>query len=220
MSFGPNVQKEEVGSQATPLAEDFLKILQGELSTSFGTGVGPSQRESGTALRQFIQTLQGDVTGGGTAGIGDTTGSQRLIKGLEVGSQARTARSVGDLREQSGILNQRFGSSLAQGEALLRSEADASLDQLIGGIQEGQRQFDVGAEQTDEQIRQGSQQLLLQSIQGLFGQGQASLDFFRQLTSLGIFPEELIVSPSIEGQLLSGGIDIAASFAGAGRGGS
>ena len=57
---GPRVDQVQPASQATPLAEDFLKILQGQLSSgAFGTGVGPLQREAGTALRQFITALQG-----------------------------------------------------------------------------------------------------------------------------------------------------------------
>jgi hypothetical protein len=175
-AFGPGVQKEEVTSQATPLAEDFLKVLQGQLSSdAFGTGVGPLQRESGTALRQFISALQGGQGG-------QSEGLTKLIGGLE----ARTERSVGDLREQSGILGQRFGSSLAQGEGVLRSEADAQ----IGALQEQGRQFDTTA--------------LFQAIQGLFGQGEANIDPFRQFASLGIMPEEIIVSPSTATQVVAG----------------
>lgn len=180
---GPNVQREEQVSQATPLAENFLEILQGQLSSgAFGTGVGPLQREAGTALRQFITSLQGPG--------GVSAGSARLIEGLEATSQARTERSAADLREQGGITGARFGTSLASGEALLRSEAGASLDQLIGGIQEQGRQFDVG--------------LLLQSIGQLFGQGQANLQPFQQFSALGILPEELIVSPSTTTQVITG----------------
>ncbi len=180
---GPNIESEEVTSQATPLAEDFLSILQGQLSSgAFGTGVGPLQREAGTALRQFIQSLRGQG--------GVSEGSARLIGGLESASQARTERGVADLREQGGILGTRFGSSLAQGEALLRSESGAALDQLIGGIQEQGRQFDIG--------------LLLQSIGQLFGQGQANIQPFQQFAELGIFPEEIIVSPSTGTQIVTG----------------
>ncbi len=188
-AFGPDVQQVDVGSQATPLAEDFLAVLQGQLSSdAFGTGVGPLQREAGTALRQFIESLQS-----GQGGV--SAGSEKLIAGLTAGSEARTERGVGDLREQGGITGQRFGSSLATGEALLRSESSASLDQLIGGIMESGRQFD-----TD---------LLLQSIAQLFGQGQANIDPFMQFAGMGIFPDETIVSPSTFTQIA----DAAAGFA-------
>ena len=180
---GPNIQREEVTSQATPLAEDFLKILRGQLSSgAFGTGVGPLQREAGTALRQFISALQGPG--------GVSEGSDRLIEGLEASSAARTERSAADLREQGGITGTRFGTSLAQGEALLRSESGAALDQLIGGIQEQGRQFDTGQ--------------LLQAIQALFGQGEANIATTERFAGLGILPEEIIVSPSTGTQIVTG----------------
>ena len=79
------------------------------------------------------------------------------------------------MREQGGILGQRFGSSLATGEALLRSEADASLDQLIGGILEQGRQFDTG--------------LLSQTIGQQFGFGSTlrDQDFRNQQSSIQNF---------------------------------
>lgn len=184
---GPNIQREEVTSQATPLAEDFLKILQGQLSSgAFGTGVGPLQREAGTALRQFISALQGPR--------GVSEGSARLIEGLEASSAARTERSAADLREQGGIVGTRFGSSLAQGEALLRTESGAALDQLIGGIQETGRQFDTNA--------------LLQAIGQLFGQGEANIGTTERFAGLGILPEEIIVSPGTGAQIITAGTGI------------
>ena len=179
---GPNVETVQPESQATPFGEDFLKILRGELSTAFGTGVGPNQREAGTALRQFIQSLQG--SGGGSEGL------NQLISGIETSGAARIERGAADLREQGGILGQRFGSSLAQGEGLFRAEAGAKLDQTIGGLREQGRQFDQTA--------------LFEAIQGLFGQGQASLDFLGQFAKLGILPEEIIVSPSTTTQVVTG----------------
>jgi len=203
---GPNVQKEEVTSQATPLAEDFLKLLQGQLSSgAFGTGVGPLQREAGTALRQFISSLQGGGAGGFEAPGGVSAGAGRLIEGLTAESQARTERGAADLREQGGITGTRFGSSLAQGEALFRSEAGAELNQLIGGIQEGQRQFDVS---TAEGARQFDLGTLLQGISQLFGQGQANLQPFQQFSALGILPEEVIVGPSTPTQIVTGATGI------------
>lgn len=180
---GPNVETVQPTSQATPLTEDFLKLLQGQLSSgAFGTGVGPRQREAGTALRQFIQSLQG--VGGGSEGL------NQLISGIETSGAARIERGAADLREQGGILGQRFGSSLAQGEALFRSEAGAELDQTIGGLREQGRQFDTAA--------------LFQAIQGLFAQGQGNLEPFQQFSALGILPEEVIVSPSTATQVVTG----------------
>lgn len=201
-AFGPGVETEEVASQATPLAENYLKLLQGQLDQgAFGTGVSGLQRESGTALRQFISSLQGNIGTPGTL----STGAQRLIGGLEKGSQARTKRSVADLREQSGIVGNRFGSSLAQGEGLLRSEADASLDQLIGNIMEQARQFDEGT-------RLQTQELLLGGISQLFGQGTENIKPFQQALQLGVFPEELIVSPSPATQIVTGATGLLGAF--------
>jgi len=181
---GPKIQKSPVASQATPLAEDFLKMLQGQLSSdAFGTGVGPLQRESGTALRQFVSALQN-----GNGGVSE--GSAKLIQGLEASGGARIERGAADLREQGGITGNRFGSSLAQGEALFRSEANAELDQTIGGIQEQGRQFDSGQ--------------LLEAISQLFGQGQANTDTIGNFAQLGINPEETIISPSKTTQVVTG----------------
>ncbi|MEE8113337.1 MAG: hypothetical protein V3T23_03175 [Nitrososphaerales archaeon] len=199
---GPRVQKEEVSTQATPLAENFLKVLQGQLDEgAFGTGVTGAQRESGTALRQFISSLQSNIGAPGTP----SAGAQRLIGGLETQSRARTERSAGDLRESQGILGARFGSSLTQGEALLRTEADANLDQLIGSILEQSRQFDEG-------IRLQNQELLLGGISQLFGQGQANIEPFREALRLGVQPEETIVSPSTGTQLITAGTGILDAF--------
>jgi hypothetical protein len=180
---GPRKEFEEQRSQATPMAADWLKKLQGQLSSSaFGTGVGPLQQEAGTALRQFITSLQGQG--------GVSEGAQRLISGLTQESQQRTKQGAADIREQHGIFGQRFGSTLGQGEAAFRSQAGAELDQLIGGIQMGERQFDSNQ--------------LLASIGQLFGQGQANIQPFGDMAALGIAPEHMIVSPSTGAQVVTG----------------
>lgn len=191
MPFGASTQTVPVTSQATPLGEDYLRRLQGHLSSdAFGTGVGPLQQEAGTALRQFITSLQGQG--------GVSEGAQRLISGLEQESGRRTERQVGDAREQHGIYGQRFGSTLAQGEAALRSQAGAELDQLIGQIQEGSRQFDATQ--------------LLASIGQLFGQGQANVAQVADFAALGIHPSDTIASPGFLQQLLSGGMQAGTEF--------
>ncbi len=45
---------QEVRSQATPLSEDILKILQGQLDSGGPGGFGALGREAGTAARQFV----------------------------------------------------------------------------------------------------------------------------------------------------------------------
>ncbi len=191
---GPKITKVQGESQATPLAEDFLKLLEGQLAEgSFGTGVGPLQREAGTAIRQFITSLQGQ-------GGGPSEGLSRLIEGVEAGSKRRTEEGALNQREAFGITGSRFGTSLALGEGRLRAEAGEGLDRTIGGLLEQGRQFDTTA--------------LFQAIQQLFGQGEANIAPFRQFAGLGILPEEIIASPGFLDQLLSGAISGAAAFAG------
>jgi hypothetical protein len=191
MSFGPSTKSVPVTSQATPLSQDYLKMLSGHLSSdAFGTGVGPLQQEAGTALRQFITSLQGQG--------GVSEGAQRLISGLEQESGQRTAEGAANLREQHGIAGQRFGTALGQGEAAFRSQAGSELDQLIGGIQEGARQYDTTQ--------------LLASIGQLFGQGQANVGQVADFASLGINPSDTIASPGLLSQLLSGGIQAGTEF--------
>lgn len=182
---GPRKEFEEQKSQATPLAEDWLKKLQGQLSSSaFGTGVGPQQQQAGTAISQFVQSLQGQAPGE------LSSSAQQMIRGLTDAFGQRTEQSVADAREQHGIYGQRFGSTLAQGEAALRSQADAELNQLIGGIGMQAREFDSNQ--------------LLASIGQLFGQGQANVQPFADMATLGIAPEHMIVSPSTGAQIVTG----------------
>ena len=115
-------------------------------------GESGQQTKGASNINRLISSLFGGAEGG------PSTGNERLIEGLTKGSKARTGRSVADLREQSGILGNRFGTSLASGEALLRSEADAELDRTIGSLLEGGRQFDTDQLTTavTEQFGQGT----------------------------------------------------------------
>ena len=116
------------------------------------TGEAGQQNKGASNINRLISSLFGGAEGG------TSTGNERLIEGLTKGSKARTGRSVADLREQSGILGNRFGTSLASGEALLRSESDAELDKTIGAILEQGRQFDTDqlTEAVIEQFSQGT----------------------------------------------------------------
>jgi len=200
--MGPKVQKETRSSQATPLAEDFLKILQGQIAEgSFGQGAGPLQRNAGTAIQQFVQSLQ-ERTKGGTGGP-DTTSP--LIDAVTRLSQTNTNRSAADLREGAGIAGNRFGTAGALGEARLRSDAGMNLDQTVGSILQSQSQFD-----TNTGLKLNDQ--LSQAIAQLFGQGEANTGVFERMSALGILPEELIVSPGIGDQLLSGAMNAGAAY--------
>lgn len=181
MSFGPNVQREERSSQATPFAEDFLKQLQGLLSQTGGAQtVGPQQRGVGGSP---AAALGGINT---AAGVRDQTPG--LIDALTQRANVATDRGAAQIRESFGAQGGRLGTSRQRVEGQFRNEAGFDLNQIIQQILTGQagretqaQQFDVGANQQFFQ--------LLSSIAGL-----------------GIIPEELIVSPGLGSQLLAGGI--------------
>ena len=180
---GPDIEQVDVESQATPLSQDILAQLQGALAQGgLGTGVGELQRGAGTAIQQFVTALQG--VGGRSEGL------DRLITGLEAGSERRTNTQAANQREAFGIAGSRFGTPLASGEALLRSEAATGLDQTIGGLLEQGRQFDTNA--------------LLAGIQQMFGQGQANVAQFTGILPLGVQPQETIVSPGLGSQIVGG----------------
>jgi len=184
--MGPRVQREEQRSQATPLGNDFLKILQGQIAEgSFGQGAGPLQRHAGTALEQYLNSIQERVSSGQ-----DSNQTSQLISSLTKGSETRTNRQAADLREGFGAAGNRFGSAGALGEARLRGDVASNLDQTIGGIRTNQAQFDAGQ--------------LLNTINLLQNLGQGNVDLFSRFAQMGILPEELIVSPGIGDQILSG----------------
>ena len=127
-----------------------------ELLASGGLDVNAREQGQQTQGKGNINKLISSLFGG-TEG-GPSRGNERLIRGLESRSKSRTDRSAADLREQGGIFGTRFGTSLATGDALLRSEADASLDQTIGALLEQGRQFDTAQlqEAIDKQFGQGT----------------------------------------------------------------
>lgn len=189
---GPDIEQVDVESQATPLAEDILARLQGALAQGgLGTGIGPLQKQAGTAIQQFVQALQG--AGGRSEGL------DRLVTGLESGSVRRLEEQAVNQREAFGAAGSRFGSSLGTAEALLRSEAATGLDQTIGGLLEQGRQFDTNA--------------LMAGIAQMFGQGQANLAPFLGTLPLGVSPEETIVSPGFGAQVLGGVLQAGSNLA-------
>lgn len=249
--MGPDIEKVDRSSQATPLAQDVLRELQGQIDEGgFGRGAGPLQRQAGTAIEQFLNTVQTRATGGGggvnfspttvnTAGqLADRLG--QLTGALERGSERRTNRQAADLREAFGIAGSRFGTPLALGEARLRSDAASALDEIIAnaqfqqtGLEQRAREFDVGSNIQQQlalqdflfrnrglnlQDRAQQDQTQLAAISQMFNQGQANLDPFLRLAQLGIIPEDVIASPGIGSQLLSGGLQVAGMAAGSPKG--
>ena len=173
-------KRQEVTSQATPLAQDILKLLQGQLSEgAFGTGVGPLQREAGTASRQFVES------GGGQFDLSP------LFKALEEGQGRRTEKAVGNLREGFGITGQRFGSALATGEAELRTGMGTNLEARMADI----TRQEFGAQQNR----------LLQGISQMFWIGQGNIQPFMQLAAMGINPDVFTENPWMTGLKAVGG---------------
>lgn len=99
-------------SQATGFSEDFIKIFEGLLSGgALGTGAPGLQRESGTAIRQFVES------GGFTPAI--ELGVERGIGQVREGQGARGTRfGTPDVREEGRIVE---GSAAAASQNLLNA---------------------------------------------------------------------------------------------------
>lgn len=187
--MGASTQRIERGSQATPLAEDFLAALQGHIAAgSLGEGFGGLQRDAGSAIRQFVNS-----GGPNTAGMldADLTG---LLDALSTVNARNTDRQAMDLREQFGAAGNRFSTGLSVGEGILRSDSLDNLNARLAelgnrtlGIQQRAREFDVGSQ--------------LQAIGSMFGMGTQSLAPFLQMAGMGILPEEIVQRPGLLGQL-------------------
>jgi len=190
--MGPQTRSVERRSQATPFAEDTLRVLQGELDRgAFGAGVGPLQRESGTAIRQFLSGLQqrqADIGG---------RGSSRLLDALQARNTENVNRQALDLREAFGASGARFGSQLGGAEAQLRRGAATDFAVTAADLLFGEQQ--------------ALDQLLLGTAATQFGLGTESMAPFLQLAQLGILPEEIIASPGVLDQLIGAGANAGAA---------
>jgi hypothetical protein len=194
--MGPNVKP--IGNAATPAATDFVSFLQGLMDAgSLGTGVGPLQQGAGDAITNFVNTGVSRIASGGV-----DPGTDALIGALTERSAVSTNRQAGDLREAFGAAGNRFGSGLANAEALLRGEASGNLSTTIGDILTQ---------------RQGqNEQNVLQGIGLQAGIGQSSLAPFLALLAQGLPQAENVVSPGLGSQLLTGLLNAGAAFAGRG----
>ena len=99
-------------SQATPFSEDLLKIFEGLLSPgALGAGIPGLHRDSGTAIRQFVNS------GGFTPAI--EQGVERGIGQVREGQGARGTRfGTPDIREEGRIVE---GSAAAASSNLLNA---------------------------------------------------------------------------------------------------
>lgn len=191
---GPRIDRVERTSQATPFAEDFLKQLQGELAAyGLGTGVGPLQRESGTAIRQYLAGLQ-------QRAAGLSQGKSPLLDAISKRNEEFVNRQAASLKDVFGASGARFGSQVARGESDLRRGAASD--------------FAVTSAGTLLQEQQFLDQLLPAVIGQQFQMGGAALAPMLQLAQLGILPEEVIASPGLGQQLVGGGLTAAGAFLG------
>ncbi len=192
---GPDV--DTINNQATPVAEDFVSVLQGMIdSGSLGQGVGPLQRGAGDAITNFVTALERGTTAGGV-----DPGTSALINALSAESAVSTDRQAKNQREAFGAAGNRFGTSLANSEALLRAESQRGLDATVGQI----------LTQRQRQVENN----LLNAIAQMSNQGAQNLNPFLMLAQMGIAPAENVVSPGTGQQLLSGVLNAGAQFAGA-----
>lgn len=213
--MGPRTQTVDKRNQATPLTEDLVKILQGELAAgAFGTGVGPLQRGAGSAIDKYVQALQTRATQGVNTASQVGGESEQLMDALTRRSAVNTNRSAADQREAFGAAGARFGSSLGNAESLLRAESGMNLDQVLGEILVGEASRKQAARQFDINADLGINAALLQGIGQMFSQGQAAIDPFVQLAGAGIVNPEVIASPGIGDQLISGGLQGLGAFLG------
>ena len=182
---GPNIDHVEKTSQATPFAEDILAFLQGQLSQgAFGTGVGPLQRGAGQSIDRLVAQLEGGE------------GVNNLLDAITSRNKTNLGESIASQKEGFGQEGSRFSSESAKGESDLRAKNQESLDV------------------TTAQATLANNQQLMAAIGQMFGMGTQSMAPFMDMARLGIVPEEIIASPSIGSQLLSGGISAIANFAG------
>lgn len=189
MGFGPQIENVTRESQATPLAEDVLQSLRGQLAEgSFGQGVGPLQRQGSNAVSQYLNHLQGVAAGGSTP----------LIDALTRLHGRQTERGAANVKEQMGVAGAAAGSSLADALSLYQAEQDAA--------------FDVTAANSLMQ----QEQMLLNAANMLFDMGQLNIQPFLQMAQLGIIPEEIVASPGLGSQLLTAGANTLGAYFGSG----
>lgn len=186
--FKPSIDTNQPESQATPLAGDVLGMIRKQITGgTFGEGFGPLQREAGTGVRQYLQTLEsGDA-------FSDIPTMESLTPQIE--------EQVGNLREGMGISGSRFGSSASRGEGQLRSDMITNIAKELSGLR-------LQKESTESQA-------MLQTLGQLFGMGQQNVQPAFDMTQLGILPEDTIVGDSQANQIanLIGSIAAAGSTA-------
>jgi hypothetical protein len=134
--------------------------------------------------------------GGVNTASGVTNQTSGLIDAVTQRSNVATDRGAAQIRESFGAQGNRLSTGLARTEGQFRNEAGFDLSQIIAGINNQQ----AGRETQAAQFDASANNQILQILSGIAG--------------TGILPEELLVSPGIGSQILSGLLQTGASFAG------
>lgn len=193
--MGPKVKTVQQSNIATPVAEDIVRMIQGNLDQgAFDLGSGPQQRRAGTALDSFVANLESRLNAGPSG-----------MSALEQRAESRTNRQAGDLRESMGDGGNRYSSALGNSEALLRATALEDLN--VADIE--QQKMDMS--------------MLLEGINQIFTHSnrrrEMDLGALVSFMQAGTINPETIVSPGLGQQLISGIISGGSAYL-AGKGGA
>lgn len=213
MSMGSSIQTVENRNLASPLSEDYIKVLQGQIDEgAFGTGVGPMQRSAGKSAQQYVRGLEERVGAGVNTESKVQDYSSRLIDAERTLANRQTDREAANLREAFGAAGTRYGTTLLQGEGRFREDRAQGLDATIAQILTQQGDREQAAREFDITSGQNQMQMLLQGIASLFNMGEANTAEFSKFASQGIVNPDNIVTPGLGSQLLSGGLNFLSSY--------
>lgn len=213
-------------SQATPLSEDLVQMLQGRIDADGFSAPTASQREAGTAVRQFLnsgpaastqQTRQILESGPAQqiAQQGPAPLPDRLAQSLQQTQSRQREEALADLREQFGARGSRFGTSIGRGSSDLltqlanrQTQQEFDLRNQIAGqrLQAGQQQLAAAGQLANQQLQNARTRL--QGIEQASLTGQRAISPFIQLGSRGILPEEIAFEPHplVQGAQAVGGL--------------
>jgi hypothetical protein len=156
----------------------------------------------------LITQLEGRTAGGEAAPAIDLTGLETALTGA---STLQANRQAADLREVFSGTGNRFSSTLANSEAILRGDiatnTATTIQQLLAQEEarrlaqaESARQFDVSA--------------LGNAIGGLTQLSQAAQNPLLSVLGLGVLPPEVIAQPGLLNTLIGAGATAGAGFLG------
>lgn len=211
MGMKPTTQTREQKSQASPLADDLLKMIQGQISGgTFGQGLGSMTQGAGTAIQQLVNSGLSNTTpvvrdvGPAGADFG------KMVAALEAVQNRRTGEQAANIREQAGAAGARYGTTLGAAESGFRRDTEQDFNVQLGnlamGLDEARRADTALGVQRDvaqNQLVQQQQAQMLQSIMSMFGMGQANEAAGLGLAGQGILPEHLLVQQALGPQLLT-----------------